>query len=601
MYAPGEVIEVTQHDGSVLRLRKLAEGYDPGDRLAAMNHIAAHEARGEIVTGLLYVDGAGRGPARPPEDGRRRRSTGSASASSARARRRSPRSTPSWSDLSARFAGALVAVRGLPSRDERSFYSWRMTHALAQVAWEDCLLEPRRDRALEAFARETQGVPNPTIAYFASVPWLARALVELHPEYGLLQRLDPDVADLVSLIVSQENSCRFCYSAVRRDALGAGHEQGPDRPHRAGPRGGRPAAAHARRHRLRPAQSRSGPPARSGACAALRAAGVTNRRAEGGRLRRRGHRLQQPRHTIPAIPTAAARAHARAVAYAPAAAAGRPDAAQPPPPWRAAPLEHAPDSRTRDLVRRLCRLADRAGAGAHARGDVGVAAPDAALQAADARGHRARPVVRRLRRRARVRRSQPRACEGAALERILTHLDGPELDATERLLVPFARETIWYEPAAHPAPRARAARAASRAAAARGDRRRRARQRPVPDGRDPRVRALTAGLGRRRSCSSSPARGRARSPSAARTRACARSSRRAPRELEHLQQACSRLAPDGVVQRLIDADARRRRDPTARAQGRDRPVRRPGRLHRAQRAARAGRARARPQRLPTSA
>ena len=55
-YAAGEVIEVTQHDGSVLRLRKLAEGYDPGDRPAAMGHIAAHEARGEILTGLLYVD-----------------------------------------------------------------------------------------------------------------------------------------------------------------------------------------------------------------------------------------------------------------------------------------------------------------------------------------------------------------------------------------------------------------------------------------------------------------------------------------------------------------------------------------------------------------
>jgi len=58
LYAPGEVIEVTQHDGSLLRLRKLAEGYDPGDRLAAMTHIAAHEARGEILTGLLYVDAA---------------------------------------------------------------------------------------------------------------------------------------------------------------------------------------------------------------------------------------------------------------------------------------------------------------------------------------------------------------------------------------------------------------------------------------------------------------------------------------------------------------------------------------------------------------
>ena len=55
MYKPGEVIEVTQHDGSVLRLRKLAQGYDAGDRLAAMAHIASHESRGEILTGLLYV------------------------------------------------------------------------------------------------------------------------------------------------------------------------------------------------------------------------------------------------------------------------------------------------------------------------------------------------------------------------------------------------------------------------------------------------------------------------------------------------------------------------------------------------------------------
>jgi 2-oxoglutarate ferredoxin oxidoreductase subunit beta len=55
MYKAGEVIEVTQHDGSVLRLRKLAQGYDAGDRLAAMAHIASHESRGEILTGLLYV------------------------------------------------------------------------------------------------------------------------------------------------------------------------------------------------------------------------------------------------------------------------------------------------------------------------------------------------------------------------------------------------------------------------------------------------------------------------------------------------------------------------------------------------------------------
>ncbi len=40
----------------MLRLRKLSASYDPGDRIAAMNYIHEHQARGEVVTGLLYVD-----------------------------------------------------------------------------------------------------------------------------------------------------------------------------------------------------------------------------------------------------------------------------------------------------------------------------------------------------------------------------------------------------------------------------------------------------------------------------------------------------------------------------------------------------------------
>ncbi len=55
-YAAGEVIDVTQHDGTVLRLRKLEEGYDPTDRLAARAYIQEHHAAGEVVTGLLYVN-----------------------------------------------------------------------------------------------------------------------------------------------------------------------------------------------------------------------------------------------------------------------------------------------------------------------------------------------------------------------------------------------------------------------------------------------------------------------------------------------------------------------------------------------------------------
>ena len=55
-YAPGSVVDVPQPDGSVLRLRKLHDGYDPSNRIAAMNHVQERQAQGEIATGLLYVE-----------------------------------------------------------------------------------------------------------------------------------------------------------------------------------------------------------------------------------------------------------------------------------------------------------------------------------------------------------------------------------------------------------------------------------------------------------------------------------------------------------------------------------------------------------------
>ncbi len=55
-YQPGATIDVAQHDGSVLRFRKLESDYDPGDRIKAMSYLAERKACGEIVTGLLFVD-----------------------------------------------------------------------------------------------------------------------------------------------------------------------------------------------------------------------------------------------------------------------------------------------------------------------------------------------------------------------------------------------------------------------------------------------------------------------------------------------------------------------------------------------------------------
>ena len=55
-YAPGTVEMVEQHDGTTLALRKLNAEYDVHDRLAAMTFLQHHAAKGQIVTGLLYVE-----------------------------------------------------------------------------------------------------------------------------------------------------------------------------------------------------------------------------------------------------------------------------------------------------------------------------------------------------------------------------------------------------------------------------------------------------------------------------------------------------------------------------------------------------------------
>jgi 2-oxoglutarate ferredoxin oxidoreductase subunit beta len=55
-YEPGTVTMVRQHDGSYLKLAKLHGDYNPSDRAAAMKFLQEHEDRGEVVTGLIYVD-----------------------------------------------------------------------------------------------------------------------------------------------------------------------------------------------------------------------------------------------------------------------------------------------------------------------------------------------------------------------------------------------------------------------------------------------------------------------------------------------------------------------------------------------------------------
>ena len=55
-HAPGTTVKVAQHDGSILSLHKLAELYNPNNRAQALGYLQARQARGQIVTGLLYID-----------------------------------------------------------------------------------------------------------------------------------------------------------------------------------------------------------------------------------------------------------------------------------------------------------------------------------------------------------------------------------------------------------------------------------------------------------------------------------------------------------------------------------------------------------------
>ena len=51
-----QVTSVTMHDGSVLRFRTVPPGYDPTDRQRVMAYLQERQAKGEVLTGVLFVD-----------------------------------------------------------------------------------------------------------------------------------------------------------------------------------------------------------------------------------------------------------------------------------------------------------------------------------------------------------------------------------------------------------------------------------------------------------------------------------------------------------------------------------------------------------------
>jgi 2-oxoglutarate ferredoxin oxidoreductase subunit beta len=55
-YEPGTTKKVTMHDGSQLLLHKLPENYDPANPSHALRLLTESRQRGEVLTGIFYVD-----------------------------------------------------------------------------------------------------------------------------------------------------------------------------------------------------------------------------------------------------------------------------------------------------------------------------------------------------------------------------------------------------------------------------------------------------------------------------------------------------------------------------------------------------------------
>jgi AhpD family alkylhydroperoxidase len=321
-----------------------------------------------------------------------------------------------------------------------------MPSALEHVAWESCVLELHRDRTLESYARKRQGIPNPAIGYFAPVPWLARALVDLHPEYGLLIRLDHDVMDLVTLVVSQENSCRFCYAAVRAMLWAQGMSRARiQRIEQDLARAELPARTLAAMAFGR-SQSRSGPAGSRAARDALQRAGIGADEMKEIAFAVAITDFSNRAHSIPAVPTRPLermpdQLHVRLLRplinrmLRRSRYRGRPT-----------PLERVPSSPYAGLVQAyagspiataLARTLEDMWASPHLtrRCKLLMVAVVARGLGCDACAPEMGEALQR------------EGVTEATLTQVLTHLDAPELDPVERLLVPFARETIWYEPA----------------------------------------------------------------------------------------------------------------------------------------------------------
>jgi AhpD family alkylhydroperoxidase len=87
---------------------------------------------------------------------------------------------------------------------------------IEHTTWEPSFLPPVADPRLESSLRkENGGLLPPGTRHFSHCPWLARSVALFNWHAGRLVHIDINLAEMLALVVSQDNSCRYCFAAHR--------------------------------------------------------------------------------------------------------------------------------------------------------------------------------------------------------------------------------------------------------------------------------------------------------------------------------------------------------------------------------------------------
>ena len=317
---------------------------------------------------------------------------------------------------------------------------------LADIPWEESLLEPRRDAELEREVRKAYGIVPPAIRFLAPCPWLVRAMARSNFQSGQLAHIDVVLGELIFLAVSQDNSCRYCYAGQRAQLRIQGFDE--ERIRRLedasfsaeGDRRESAALDFARR------LSRANPAPGSADKAVLRETGYSDDAIKEIAYMAAYTVLANRTTTLIAAPPEGFegledRWYVRLLrpVLARLLRSRR---------WRGKPERLAPELRTGPFAH--VALALDGSPTARVWQEILALAWDSAVLSSRAKTLVFAVVARglaseRVEREARELLAD-QGLDSAALGEVLSHLASPDLDRVESVIVPFARETIWYRP-----------------------------------------------------------------------------------------------------------------------------------------------------------